>query len=432
MTLRPLAVRLSVAVAAIGIVSTWIGLSSLTWQLPAFAIIVLIYVEFNDVRSSAFTIALSQPPLLGLGAEHEMSVAVTNNGSRKRHVRACPVPPSGVIGAQLEELRMLLAKGESRSLDFVASGGALGQHTWPPQPLEIRGRLGLADWITHLPVTITSRVVPNRKFVQLTPQGLSQSGQRQILKAGAGGEEFRGIRSYSPGDPPGAIDWKATARHCDLMVRETTNTEHIEIIVAIDAGLASGLACGELSVLGNMVNVAARLMSYAHLRGDRAGLLVFADRVLGSLPSGHGLAHQQRLQDLLAATVTTSAESNPLPAIVALSKLAQRRSLIVLFCQLHDTQASGQLMRAIKLLRPKHMPLIVALRDPAIDALAVQDASHWLDPYMSLAAIEYRREVRSIKQRLQRLGADVVESTPDMLGAAVLDRYQQLMRLRKI
>ena len=51
---------------------------------------------------------------------------------------------------------------------------------------------------------------------------------------------------------------------------------------------------------------------------------------------------------------------------------------------------------------------------------------------MSLAAIEYRRDVKAISQRLQRLGADIVETVPDELGTAVMRRYQQLRRLRLV
>lgn len=431
MTLRPRTVALTVLVALIGIVASWRGFPPFVWQLPAVIVVMLVFAEFGTVRKRALSLVLSQPPQLGLGAEHAASVAITNGGATRCKLRACPVPPPGIATARRDFQRQL-APGESAVHEFTLSGTALGRHEWPHQPVEIRGRYGLADWIRYVPINSVTKVVPNRKLVHVGSHGLAQSGQRRVLKAGSGNEETRGLREYSPGDPPATIDWKATARQRELMVRETTNTEHIEIVVAIDAGQASGLTCGNLTVLGHCANVAARLLATAELRGDRAGLLVFADRVLGSLPAGHGPAHQRRLQELLAATITADAESNPLPAVVALSRLAQRRSLIVLFSQLHDVQASGQLFRAIKLLRPKHLPLVVALRDPAIDMLAGQPASRWLDPYVSLAAIEYRREVRAIAQRLQRLGADIVEAAPDELGAAVMQRYEQLSRLRRV
>ncbi|MGR9089057.1 MAG: DUF58 domain-containing protein, partial [Gammaproteobacteria bacterium] len=330
MTLRPRTVALTLLVALIGITATWRGFSPLTWQLPAVVVVMLVFAEFTAVRKRALTLTLSQPPQLGLGADHEATVSITNTGATACSLRTCPVPPPGVATAR-RDFQLQLAPGESAVHAFTLSGSALGRHEWPRQPVEIRGRYGLADWVRYVPINAVSRVVPNRKLVHVVSHGLAQSGQRRVLKAGSGNEETRGLREYSPGDPPAAIDWKATARQRELMVRETTNTEHIEIVVAIDAGRASGLTCGNLTVLGQCANVAARLMAAAELRGDRAGLLVFADRVLGSLPAGHGPAHQRRLQELLAATTTAGAESNPLPAVVALSRLAQRRSLIVLF-----------------------------------------------------------------------------------------------------
>lgn len=431
MTLRPRTVALTALVTLIGITASWRGLPPFTWQLPAVIIVMLVLAEFNAVRSRALNLALTQPPQLGLGADHAASLSIINASATDCRLRACPVPPPGVATVR-RDFRLELGAGARAEQTFTLSGTTLGRHVWPVQPVEIRGRYGLADWIRYVPLDAVSRVVPNRKLVHFGSRGFAQSGQRPVLKAGSGNEETRGLRGYAPGDPPAAIDWKATARLRELTVRETSATEHIEIVVAIDAGHTSGLVCGELTVLGHSTNVAARLMAAAESRGDRAGLLVFADRVLGSIPAGHGPAHQRRLQKLLAATVTTDAESNPLPAIVALSRLAQRRALIVLFSQLHDTEASSQLYRAIKLLRPKHLPLVVALRDPAIETLAGRPAADPIDPYVSLAALEYRREVRAISQRLQRLGADIVEASPDELGAAVMHRYEQLSRLRRV
>jgi len=431
MTLRPRTVALTVVVALIGIAASWRGLSPLTWQLPAAVIVVLVFVEFNALQRPALTLILSQPRQLGLGTDHAARVAVTNAGAAPCTLRACPVPPSGVATAR-RDFHLELAPGESAELGFTLTGTALGRHAWPRQPVEIRGRYGLADWIRYVPLTAESEVVPNRKPLPAVSRGLAWSGQRPVLNVGPASEETRGLRAYAPGDPPAAIDWKASARQRELMVRESTHTEHIEIVVALDAGQASGLACGDLTVLGHSANVAAQLMATAELRGDRAGLLVFADRVLGSLPAGHGPAHQRRLQELLATATSTGAESNPLPAIMALSRLAQRRSLIVLFSQLHSVDVGSQLYRAVRLLRPQHLPLIVALRDPDIDALAGQPGSRWVDPYISLAAIEYRRDVKAISQRLQRLGADIVEAGPEELGTAVLRRYQQLRRLHRV
>lgn len=422
---------LTFLIAAIGIAATWLGWSPLWWQLPAFTLATLILFEFRETRASTLHMALSQPARIGLGSSHRALLTLRNDGTLRHHLKFCPAPPDGVTVARRDCVTELVP-GASATEEFPVSGSILGVHEWPRQPVEIRGRLGLARWIRHVPLVAASRVVPNVQLVQTVSRGLSEAGQRLHLRAGSAGEETWGLRQYAAGDPPSAIAWKTTARQRELMVWITTNTQHLEMVVAIDAGRTSGLSCGNLTMLGHSANVAARLLTTAELRGDRTGLLVYADRVLSSLPLGHGPSHQRRLQNMLAATVTSRDESNPLPAIVELSRLAQRRSLVVLFCQLHDAEANGQLLRAIRLLRPKHLPLIVALRDPEIDALSSKPATHWSDPYTSLAAMEYQRDVRAVKQRLQRLGADVIEATPNDISNAVLQRFQQLRKLRRI
>ena len=60
-------------------------------------------------------------------------------------------------------------------------------------------------------------------------------GARARRIVGAGAELYQ-LRAYVRGDPSSRIDWKATARTRALVTREYTEDQHLDVLVAIDAG----------------------------------------------------------------------------------------------------------------------------------------------------------------------------------------------------
>ncbi|MEM7541025.1 MAG: DUF58 domain-containing protein [Pseudomonadota bacterium] len=418
-------------IAFIGIVGTWLGQFETIWRVFAVAIVVLILFEFLDAQSWPLQLKLDQPNQLGLGAYHLATLSLTNAGRKSRTFRFRPVTPRGVGGDQKDH-QATLRPGHIASENFELMGTRLGEHDWPRQPVEIIGLLGFSAWIRRVPIETMSRVVPDTAAHRRSRIGAIDMGARRDPIAMGQGDELRSLRDYAPGDPPSTIDWKVSARQRRLVVRELEADRHIEIIFALDAGQASSLACEKLTLLGHYANVAARLAVTAEAYGDRYGLVVFADRVYASLGIGNGVGHQRKLHNTLAAVRSSNAAANPLPAMVAVSRMAERRSLIVLFTQLDHAQADGQLLQATTLLRPKHLPLLVAVRDPAVAQLENRTAQHWLDPYVSLAASEHRQDVIAARQRLSRLGANVIEAEPRELDARVLNRYAELRRTNRV
>ena len=70
------------------------------------------------------------------------------------------------------------------------------------------------------------------------------------------------------------------ARTARLVTREYSEEQHLDILVAIDAGRASRVRAGVLDRLGLYANIAARLAEHAVPNDDRVGLVVFSDRTL--------------------------------------------------------------------------------------------------------------------------------------------------------
>ena len=86
----------------------------------------------------------------------------------------------------------------------------------------------------------------------------------------------------------------------------------------------------------------------------------------------------------------------------------------------------------MRLLRPKHLPVVCGLLNPELGVLRGREAHRWLDPYVSLAAVEQIGRIRANSAALRQLGAPVVLAPPSQFEDAVLDTYDQMRARRRV
>jgi uncharacterized protein (DUF58 family) len=252
------------------------------------------------------------------------------------------------------------------------------------------------------------------------------------VRSGGSGAEVLQLREYRRGDPLRAVDWKATARRKRLVSRDFTEDQHLEVIVAVDAGRTSALGAGDVDRLSLYVNVAARFAQRAASLEDAVGVVVFAAQPLAVLPPARGAAAVARIRDLLTACRVQPGESNPVLAAARIRTLAQRRSLILMLTDLEDASAGSQLVRAVRLLTPKHLPFVAGFQSARIEALTRAPARDPLSVYQALAAVEYTNTMEGNVRALRALGAAALTAQPADLETAVLDAYRQFREQRRI
>jgi uncharacterized protein (DUF58 family) len=217
-----------------------------------------------------------------------------------------------------------------------------------------------------------------------------------------------------------------------LVTREFSEDQHLDIVVAIDAGRFSRIRAGRLDRFGLYTNVAARFAEVATPNDDRIGLIVFSDRTLATCAPARGLPAITRIRRTLERLSVEPAESDPTSAAVRLRGLLKHRSLIVLLTDLDDASVASQLARAVRLLSPPHLVVVAGVQSREIEELTRGEARNWRDPWIALAAEEHL--ARSVSQRrlLKRLGAPVIAAREELLEQAVLAEYESLRRSRRV
>jgi uncharacterized protein (DUF58 family) len=174
--------------------------------------------------------------------------------------------------------------------------------------------------------------------------------------------EFASHHEYVPGDDPRHINWKLYARQHRLYVKEFDGDTNLNLYVLLD--VSGSMACASLgrSKLHYAATLAAALAYLAIRQHDAAGVTLFADSVLASLPP-RASAHQQQEILALIANAVPRAETDAGRAFHQAAELCRKRGLVVVISDCFDEVP--RIMDGLDhLLFQKHEVVLFQVLDP--------------------------------------------------------------------
>ena len=253
---------------------------------------------------------------------------------------------------------------------------------------------------------------------------LRTPGQRRNRQWGEG-REFESLRDYAQGDDPRSIDWKASAKRRKYVVRNYEAERSQNIVLAIDAGRHMRERLSPLReridyALGACMMIASRAQNF----GDRIGVVVFDDRIRHVSPPRR--AHPAALAKVLAGVETRLVEPNYPLALATLGRTFRKRSLVILFCDVIDGSVSRALVSSLSRIGRAHLPLAIAIRNPALEGAATQPVARPEDGYFRAAAEELVQARATTLQVMRQSGILVVDTPPGDTLVRTLDKYVEI------
>ena len=392
------------------------------WRMPLLLLAVGLGLEAWSQSRTALRARLVMPATLHLGRAAQATLMLEHGSSRTRRLQLLPSAPPGLRLGDPSQVELRIPPGEAdgaASLLLELQPERLGRQTWPALPARLLGTLGLAWWDRDIDPAATVRVTPDLLRRGTTRTVAPAVGPRRPPQPYAEREVHR-WRRWEPGDPLTRIDWKVTARSGVLTTRELRDDQHLDVLLCIDAGCDSAVDDGALDLLGERVNLAARLAESALARGDRVGLLAFSERVLASSPPVGGPAALPRLRARMAVLAPDPLPSCPEHAARAAARLLRHPGLVVwLGDPLCDDPDATSPPPALRALAARHIVVVVAAREAQVHALAELASD---DPRRGWTALAAGRRLAAARARagtLRRSGLHVVSAMPDRLGPAV-------------
>jgi uncharacterized protein (DUF58 family) len=423
---------LAVLTAILAIAGTWANEPAFTalWYWPAALLLLGLALEGFFVRRTVIHADIETGARALLGREHAAAYAFRNESNRSVTVQYATATPAGFEA--IEQVRVMQTPRGGTSHDSITLLPVrLGAQSWPPIPARVLGRFRLAWWARSLTPERTVSIAPDTLRARRRRPSGRTTGMRPRRTVGAG-SELHQLRAYVPGDPLARIDWKATARTRRLITREFTEDQHLDVLVALDAGRLSRVRAGKLDRFGLYANVAARLAEVVTPNDDRVGLVVFSDRTLAVCAPERGMPAITRIRHALEGLTVQPAESDPVSAAVRIRSMLKHRTLVIILTDLDDAAVAEQLARAVRLLAPPHLVVVAGVHNTQIAELAHRKAVSWRDPWIALAAQEHEARAAAQRLLLRRLGAPVIAAREDLLEQAVFAEYELLRRSRRV
>ncbi|RKR73268.1 DUF58 domain-containing protein [Frondihabitans australicus] len=367
------------------------------------------------------------PDALRLGETATSRLTVRNEGRRRLRgtVRDAWQPSAGAV---VTRFRVSIAPGRQTVVQTALTPFRRGERRASAVTVRSLGPLGLAGRQKTLPAAGSVLVLPRFASRRHLPSRLARlrelDGRTSLMIRGQG-TEFDSLRDYVRGDDVRSIDWRATARRQDLMVRTWRPERDRRVVIVVDSGRTSAARVGDEPRLDTAFEASLLLGALASRAGDRVDLAVIDRRVRGRVQGQTGAA-------LLNALVTTLAPIEPelletdwsaVPALVR--SITTQRSLVVLCTTVTSPGASQSLLAALPQLTSRHLVSVASVLDPVLGDL-VDDRGTTDDVYRAAAASRALLDVSRVSAALRQLGADVVTGTPAELPPALADRYLAL------
>ena len=399
-------------------------------------VVVLALLDGRRTRTPAA--GREAPRISALAAKTEVALTLTNPAPRTVVVRVtddldpCLRRVGGPGGADGWENghEVSLAPGAAVRCRYRVTPRTRGFLSLGAIHLRTRSPWGLAWRRDSVAASDTLQVQPGVRDLLRDRAGfairrrLRTPGLRRNRQWGEG-REFESLRDYVQGDDPRTIDWKASAKRQKFVVRNYEAERSQSIVLAIDAGRHMRERLSPVReridyALGACMMLASRAQNF----GDRIGVVVFDERIRHVSPPRR--ADPPSLARVLAGVETRLVEPNYPLALATLGRTFRKRSLVILFCDVIDGAVSRALVSSLARIGRAHLPLAIAIRNPALEAAAAQPVAEPDHAYGRAAAEELVQARATTLQVMRRSGILVVDTPPGDALVRTLDKYVEI------
>ncbi len=399
---------------ALGVLALWLTLVLLLGLLDLL------------LAASPRALALERmlPNRVRLGESVQSELYLTNTGRRTLHGRVRDAwQPSA--GAGNNRTTVTIPPRERRRVALTLTPFRRGERRVDRVTVRSLGPLGLWSRQATLLAPGRIRVLPpftSRKHLPSRIARLKELDGRTSVMVRGQGTEFDSLREYVRGDDVRSIDWRATARRGDVVVRTWRPERDRRVIIVVDTGRTSAARIDDEPRLDTAFEASLLLAALAGPAGDRVDFLAFDRRVRGRVQGASGAELLSRMVDTMALIEPELLEMDWAAVPAQVRAVTSQRALVVVLTNIDAAGASTGLLSVLPQLTRRHTVVVASVTDPVFDE-ARADLGTLDAVYRAAAAERALLDVFRVSDAIRRLGADVVTGPPADLPPALADRY---------
>lgn len=411
---------------------------SLSWNFPVLRYVVLAYdillivLALTDYLVSRklpedFRISRDFSKRFAIGDESIVNLRIENHSDRNLYIKLKDEFPPEM---HLHEKREAEFKSEAQTVSDFYYGltpPKRGRYTFGKTAVRYFSRFGLIWCQTSLGEAEAVKVYPNmRRAREMELKALGANNflavQRKSVRRGEG-REFESMRDYVRGDELRHISWTTTARRGKLTTRQYQIERDQTIIIALDAGRLMTGRIDDETKFDTAIHASLALMSAAAKGGDNCGLVVFGRNIKKFLPPKKGLSHMDGVLEALHDLEPELIEPSYKRAFQYISANLKKRSFVVILTDLVDKESSKELINSLKLLRPRHLPLVVTIGDRDLNATVSEIPNNIEEVFTQSAAEEVILQREAALRQVEILGGLALDVTTQTLAPNLLETY---------
>ena len=411
---------------------------SLSWGIPALRYAVLMFdfvlvataiIDYftSNTLPEGFTVRREFERRFAIGDSAKVSLLIENDSPRSFQIRVKDEYPPAMMLDGAREAEFTVDAQTNAEFSYNVTPPTRGKFEFGRIAVRYLSRLGLIWCQTSLGEEQSVKVYPNmRRAREMELKALGARSflaiQRRAVRRGEG-REFESMRDYVRGDELRHISWTATARRGKLTTRQYQIERDQTVIIALDAGRLMTGRIGDETKFDTALHASLALMSAAARAGDNCGLLVFGRRVRKYLPPKRGAEHIDAVLEALHDLEPELIEPSYARAFQFIASNTKKRSFVVILTDLVDKDSSKELINSLKLLRPRHLPLVATIGDRDLNAAVSQTPKDIKEVFTQSAAEEIIHQRESALRLVESIGGMALDVTGQTLAPRLLESY---------
>jgi len=254
---------------------------------------------------------------------------------------------------------------------------------------------------------------------------LSQVGLKKIRRIGHT-MEFEQIKEYVPGDDIRTINWKATAKHGDLMVNQFQDEKAQPIYSIIDTGRVMKMPFNGLSLLDYAINSSLAFSNIALKKKDKVGLISFSAKIESILKANAKLSQLQQIMERLYNINTQFPDSDFNMLYSNLRKRITQRSLLMLYTNFEHISALKRQLPYLQAINKKHVLVVIFFENTELDKIIANKPDNTTDMAHQVIAESFTHDKKLMAAELRKHGINTLLTKPEDLSINAINKYLEI------
>ncbi|MDX1761298.1 MAG: DUF58 domain-containing protein [Christiangramia sp.] len=417
-------------IAILFLISFWFSpLYSITWILTSILGILVLTDIVALYQGSGIVADRVLPEKFSNSDDNSVTVEITNNYGFKLNAEVIDEIP---VQFQKRDFLKELSLPAHKSIEFEYFLKPLkrGEYIFGNLNIYVFSFLKLAKRRYVFNKDQMVKVYPS--FIQMKKldflaldQKISLHGIKRIRRIGHT-MEFEQIKEYVRGDDVRTINWKATAKHGNLMVNQFQDERSQPIYSVIDCGRMMKMPFEGLSLLDYAINSSLAFSNVALKKKDKVGMLSFSNKIDHLQKASSKLSQLSRIMEALYNVNTAFYDSDFSLLYSRVKKHISHRSLLMIYTNFEHMSGLQRQLPFLKALAKQHLVVVIFFENTEMSKLTRISPKNVSESAHQTVAEQFSHNKILMAKELQRHGIQTLLTPPKDLSINAINKYLEI------